>query len=210
MGARRARPSVFCFNARLTLCDHGWLKITLDNNFRPTQPLIVNQDRPQNSSNQESSGTLPDTQSGLKPLAVICKVFASIEAIAVAWFMIGLDVYMLRATEPPRDIQNWGTPAYYHRLYFSIAITSLLAILVIIPNRWLVFSRVVFVPLIIIALLPLCFSLFLIFSDFDLISHEFLETLEWWMISIFFSVPWPLSLIFSRMRFRRGGIFMYA
>lgn len=149
-------------------------------------------------------------QSSLKPPAIACKIFASIEAIAVAWFMIGLDIYMLRAASPPRDATDWGTPAYYHRLYFSIIIVSLLAVLVVIPNRWLVFSRIVFGPSLIVSLLPLCVSLFLIVVEFDILFDQFFETLEFWAITIFLSAPWPLSLILSRVRFRRGEIFSYA
>jgi hypothetical protein len=146
-------------------------------------------------------------QSSLKPPAVACKVLASIEAIAVAWFMIGLDVNLLLATTPSRDApDDWGTPAYDHRLYVSIAITSLIAVLVVVPNRWLVFSRAVFGPSLIVALLPLCFSLFLICSLF----RELFETAMFGAIMILLSAPWPLSLIISRMRLRRGEIFTYA
>jgi len=149
-------------------------------------------------------------QSSLRPLAIVCKIFASIEAIAAAWFMVGLDIYMLRATSPPRDATDWGTPAYDHRLYSSIAIESLLAIFVLIPNRWLTFSRLVFAPSLIVALLPLCFSLFSIVADFDILFDEPFDTAIDWVIMILLSVPWPLSLIFSRMRFRRGAAFVYA
>jgi hypothetical protein len=149
-------------------------------------------------------------QSSLKPPAVVCKIVASIEAMAAAWALIGMDIYELHATEPPRDAQDWGTPAYYHRLYSSIAIVSLLAILVLIPNRWLTSSRLVFVPSLIIALLPLSFSLFLIFTTLDCFVIEPFETTIDSAIMILLSVPWPLSLIFSRMRFQRGTEFTYA
>ena len=150
-------------------------------------------------------------QSSLKPPAVACKVLASIEAIAVAWFMIGLDVNLLLATTPNRDApDDWGTPAYDHRLYVSIAITSLIAVLVVVPNRWLVFSRAVFGPSLIVALLPLCFSLFLICSEFHILSYQLFETAMGGAIMILLSAPWPLSLIISRMRLRRGEIFTYA
>jgi hypothetical protein len=155
-------------------------------------------------------GILAPMQSNLKPPAIACKILASIEAVAAAWFLIGLDIYMLHATSPPRDATDWGTPGYYHRLYFSISIVSLLALLVVVPNRWLVFSRVVFGPSLIVALLPFCFSLLFISEDFSLILSDFFGTFVWWAIAIFLSAPWPLSLIFSRMRFRRGEIFTYA
>jgi hypothetical protein len=149
-------------------------------------------------------------QSSLKPPAVACKILASIEAIGAAWFLIGLYVYELRATEPPRDALDWGTPGYYHRIYFSIAIVSLLAILALMPNRWLTFSRFFFIPSLIIALLPFCFSLFLISTTLFCIMSEPFGTAVDWVIMILLSAPWPLSLIFSRMRFRRGAVFTYA
>jgi hypothetical protein len=149
-------------------------------------------------------------QSSLKPPALACKIFASLEAIAAAWFLIGLDIYQLHATEPPRDARDWGTPAYYHRIYFSIAIESLLAILVLVPNRWLTFSRLVFAPSLVIALLPVCFSLFLLSTTLSCIVSEPFMAASGWVIMILLSAPWPLSLIFSRMRFRRGETFTYA
>ena len=149
-------------------------------------------------------------QSSLKLLAVACKVFASVEAIAVAWFMVGLDICELQAATPSRDVEDWGTPAYYHWLYASIAIVSLLAILAVVPNRWLVLSRAIFVPSVVVALLPLCFSLFLICGEFDIFSDQFAETLLVWTAMILLSAPWPLSLILSRMRFRKGEQFTYA
>lgn len=149
-------------------------------------------------------------QSSFRPFAVTCKIFASIEAIVVTWFWVGLDIYMLRATSPPRDAIDWGTPAYYHRLYTNIVIESLLTILVVIPNRWLVFSRITFIPSFVISLLPLGFSLFLICTEFDILFYQFLETLEFWAITILLSAPWPLSVILSRIRFRRGEVFVYA
>ena len=149
-------------------------------------------------------------ESSLKPPAIVCKVLASIEAIGAAWFLIGLDIYLLHATSPPRDAQDWGTPAYYHRLYFNIAIVSLAAVLVLMPNRWLVFSRVVYSPSLIVALLPLGLSLLFISEDFSLIFSDFFGTFFWWVVMILLSAPWPLSLIFSRMRFRRGAVFTYA
>ena len=188
--------------------------------FRSIKSLQATQDGGSSSASRFTSfgpacliswlGILRHMQLSLKPPAIACKLFASVEAIGVAWFMIRSDIDMLRATTSPRDAEDWGTPAYYHRLYSSIAIVSLLAILVVIPNRWLVFSRTVFGPSLIIALLPLCLSLFLICSEFHVFSEKFFETLEGSVIMILLSAPWPLSLILSRVRLRRGETFTYA
>ena len=151
-------------------------------------------------------------QSNLQPLAITCKITASVQAMAAAWLLIGDDIYMLRATSPPRDVMDWGTPAFYHRLYVHIAVESLLVILVLIPNRWLVFSRITFMLSLAISLLPLGVILLLTCSDFDTPFNQarFLATLGFAAYMIILSAPWPLSVILSRTRFRRGAIFTYA
>jgi hypothetical protein len=80
-----------------------------------------------------------------------------------------------------------------------------LAVLSLIPNRWLVFSQTSFVIFLLLTLFP--FRIFFHISayrDFDLGSVAAM------IIAILFFAPLPLSLVLSRMRLQRGDNFMYA
>ena len=81
-----------------------------------------------------------------------------------------------------------------------------LAVLSLIPNRWLVVSRIPFVIFLLLTLFP--FRVFLHLSAY--------KGADWGLVvagivvaSIVFG-PLPLSLVLSRMRFRRGDRFTYA
>ena len=92
----------------------------------------------------------------------------------------------------------------HHTVY--LVQNSLLAVLSLIPNRWLVFSRTSFVIFLLLTLLP--FDVFLPLSvfrgvDFGMIAAGL-------MMSFCLFAPLPLSLIFSRMRWQRGERFTYA
>jgi hypothetical protein len=81
-----------------------------------------------------------------------------------------------------------------------------LAVLSLIPNRWLVFSRRTFVIIFLLTLFP--FNIFFhisVFKDVDLglvVPGVFM--------AVFLFVPLPLSLLLSRIRFQRGESFTYA
>jgi hypothetical protein len=81
-----------------------------------------------------------------------------------------------------------------------------LAVLSLIPNRWLVLSRVSFVIFLVLTLFP--FRIFFqssAYKDVDwalLIAGIFME--------FFLFGPLPLSLVVSRMRLQRGEKFIYA
>jgi len=119
----------------------------------------------------------------LKGLAWTCKLFA----IAVCAVM---PLLILR----PR----------WHVSVFDDAQIVGLAILSVIPNRWLVFSRIPFVLFLLAALSP--FRIFLSISAFrqlDLASAIAV------FISVSFMAPLPLSIALGRMRFLRGDKVMY-
>jgi hypothetical protein len=81
-----------------------------------------------------------------------------------------------------------------------------LGVLALVPNRWLVFSPVSFTVALLITMFPLrVFWLLSVFrgTDIGLIAAGL-------MVFFFIFAPLPLSLIFSRMRFRRGERFTYA
>ena len=97
---------------------------------------------------------------------------------------------------PPR----WGESS------FNDVLTIVMAILSLLPNRWLVFSRVSFVLFLLIALFPLA-----AFIWASIFRHLGIGSVAIVMIALacLFG-PLPLSLILSRMRFRRGENFWFA
>jgi len=80
-----------------------------------------------------------------------------------------------------------------------------LAALSLIPNRWLVFSRISFVIFLLLTLSP--FSIYLDASFYRNLDVASVTTM---IIVFLFCVPLPLSLALSRMRFQRGDKFTYA
>jgi hypothetical protein len=80
-----------------------------------------------------------------------------------------------------------------------------MAVLSLIPNRWLVFSRISFVIFLLLALFP-----FRIFFDISAYRNLDLPSVIAIFIDLFFLAPLPLSLVLSRMRFQRGAKFIYA
>ena len=147
----------------------------------------------------------------LKPFAIVCKVFAIIEWLCVAWVTIGLDISNLRATSQPmyRDApQDWGTPAFYHRTYLQIFVVCVLVLLAVVPNRYLVFSRPVFWSSLFVALAPLWAVVAGSFPVHDL-SDLFWPVVTLVLMSVYFGFL-PLSLIFSFWRHRKGQMVTYA
>jgi len=146
--------------------------------------------------------------SRVKPLAVGCKIFASVEGLASAWFLIGSWYFDMHSATPPRDAPlDWGTPAYYHRTYLWIAVVGIVALLVTIPNRWLVSSRLLFGIVLIVSLLPLLLVWF--FMVQDLLSVDFM-TAYFLPFIVLLSGLWPASLCLSLWRHRKGQRFLYA
>ncbi len=147
-------------------------------------------------------------QSRVKPLAVGCKIFATLQGLASAWFLIGSWYADMHSATPPRDAPlDWGTPAYYHRTYLSMVVVVLVALLVVIPNRWLVCSRVLFSIVLIVSVLPLLFVLLLLVGDLS--SVDFM-TAYFIPFILLFSALWPISLCLSFWRHRKGEKFLYA
>lgn len=148
-------------------------------------------------------------QSRVGPLAVGCKIFATVEALLMAWFLIGSWYLDMHSATPPRDAPlDWGTPAYYHRTYLWIIAVAVVALLVIIPNRWLVSSRISFGIVVIIAVFPLSVGLLFVISELSP-SQDFLGA-----YFLFLMLPllglWPVSLCLSFWRHRKGERFLYA
>jgi hypothetical protein len=81
-----------------------------------------------------------------------------------------------------------------------------LAILSLIPNRWLVFSGPSFFIFLLLALFP-----FRVFFSLSALRGADIATIAGELLFAFLIfAPLPLSLIFSRMRLRRGDKFVYA
>ena len=80
-----------------------------------------------------------------------------------------------------------------------------LAVLSLIPNRWLVFSRISFVIFLLLTLFP--FNIFLHISAYRDLDFGSVAAM---IIGVMLFAPLPLSLVLSRMRLRRGNKFTYA
>ena len=124
------------------------------------------------------------TNPSLKSLAWACKVLAIFISIVVPLWILH-----------PR----WGVNRTADVQLIGLAVLSL------IPNRWIVFSRISFLIFLLLTLFP--FRVFFRISDFQDFD---LGSLIAMIIGISFFAPLPLSLVLSRMRFQRGDKFTYA
>jgi hypothetical protein len=120
----------------------------------------------------------------LKTLALACKTLAIVVSVVV----------------PMLFGHRWGTNRIADIQLVGLAALSL------IPNRWLVSSRITFVLFLLLTLFP--FRVFLHTSGFKGIDLGLVTAGIF--VATFLFVPLPLSLILSRMRFQRGQKFTYA
>ena len=121
----------------------------------------------------------------LRPFAWACKVLAIVGSVVVPLWILH-----------PR----WGVNRIADAQIVGLAVLSL------IPNRWLAFSRTSFVTFLLLMLFPFRdFFRISTFSDLDPGS-----LLGGTIVLSFFFVPLPLSLVLSRVRFLRGDKFTYA
>ena len=127
----------------------------------------------------------------LKILAGLCKVTAVAFWLFAAWVGIDLDASILRG-----GYSSYRDPAPDNlTLILEIAGLTALALLALLPNRWLVFRPWLFVPSLLIALIPFCKILDSPIERSDLL----------WMMSLMFLFAMlPLSLILSFWRQRKG------
>jgi hypothetical protein len=120
----------------------------------------------------------------LKSVALACKILAIITSVVLPM--------ILRprwGVNPIADVQLVG-----------------LAVLSLVPNRWLVSSRIMFAIFLLLTLFP--FNVFFhvgAFKGFDLGL-----VLPGVFMTVFLFVPLPLSLVLSRIRYRQGNRFNYA
>lgn len=87
---------------------------------------------------------------------------------------------------------------------FADVYIFLLALLSLLPNRWLVFSQARFGTFLILQLLPVR----ILFYGFRGVEPK--ETLGLILLFAFLFLPLPISVALSRIRFRRGQRFTYA
>jgi len=120
----------------------------------------------------------------VKSVALVCKTLSIITSIVLPMIF------------RPR----WGV--------YPVADVQLvaLAVLSLIPNRWLVFSRITFVIFLLVALFPIrVFFHVSAFKDVDMGS-----LLPGIFMAVFLFIPLPLSFVLSRIRYQRGVRFTYA
>jgi hypothetical protein len=123
----------------------------------------------------------------LKVLGFVSKAVAIMVWVLVPWILGPFSHY-------DRD----------HRIF--LVQNSIQALLSILPNRWLVFSRASFCVFLALALLP--FHIFLPLPD--LARVDIGSIVLGLLVAFVMFVPLPLSLVLSRVRFRRGEKFVYA
>jgi hypothetical protein len=95
---------------------------------------------------------------------------------------------------------RWGV-----RLMADVQIVGL-GVLALIPNRWLVFSRISFVPFLLLTLFPL-HELFRVSTYGDVDPGLVVVAI---LVASFGYLPLPLSLVPSRMRYQSGERFTFA
>jgi hypothetical protein len=119
----------------------------------------------------------------LKLAAWVCKIVAIAASVAVPVIL------------PPR----WGVNRIADVQLVGLAILSL------IPNRWLAFSRISLVIFLLLTLFPSR-----IFFHISAYRHLDLGSVTAMIIGVFFFAPLPMSLVLSRMRLQRGDKFTFA
>lgn len=129
----------------------------------------------------------------LTVFAWLCKITAIVFCLYAARAGIELDVFSLQGSQSAyRDApEDWGTPVFKHRTYLEIAELTTLVVLAVLPNRWLVFSKVSFTVSLLVALIPFYPAMGWLTQWSDLPFMAFL-------------VPLPLSLVLSFWRQRKG------
>ena len=82
-----------------------------------------------------------------------------------------------------------------------------LGVLSLIPNRWLVFSRVSFVTFLLLTLFP--FQIYLHPAAYENVDWALAAATGWIVGALVFG-PLPASLVLSRVRLNRGERFIFA
>ena len=119
----------------------------------------------------------------LKLAAWVCKILGIVSSVGL----------------PPILHPRWGVNRIADVQLVGLAVLSL------IPNRWIVFSRISFVIFLLLALFP--FGIFLHISAYRDLDFGSVAAM---IIGVLLFAPLPLSLVLSRMRLRRGNKFTYA
>lgn len=130
----------------------------------------------------------------LKIFTWFCKIAAIVFWLVVAWVTISLDISSLHTPSHWREGDDWGTPEFHHRIYREIAEVTMLAVLALLPNRWLVFSPVTFVISLLVSLTPL-YSISGALTEWS--------DLFWLMPIMLLLSLLPVSLILSFLRQRK-------
>ena len=83
------------------------------------------------------------------------------------------------------------------------------ALLAVVPNRWLIFSRITFGAAVAVALLPLCVVLVHDWSDPFMSLRNYLDPSAWAFMGFIFA-PLPIALTLSFLRRQKGADVTYA
>lgn len=146
----------------------------------------------------------------LSELAIECKILSAIFWIFVASLKICFDLATLDSPDRPRDIpvRDWNNPAYFYRICLGILVLFVIALVALVPNRWLVSSRKIFGAALAVALIPPCTVFIQSCRDEPFITlRDCLVGAP--LIAVFFA-PLPMSIVLSFWRKQRGEKIKYA
>jgi hypothetical protein len=131
----------------------------------------------------------------IKALAIAFKIIVTLEAILIASdFVSGLIVEIRsHALTDPK----------------FVLVPLFVALWVVVPNLWIVRSPILFQIGLVIASMPAVLALITICSQIVVPKFTWNDCFGIVLIMFFF-LPWPLSLVLSRVRFVRGELFWYA
>jgi hypothetical protein len=134
----------------------------------------------------------------IRALAIAFKIVATIEAIGFAIiFTYGL---IVETHAPVHAIP-------FQLIVFPSIIALIVVVLAIVPNRWIVRSPILYLFSLFMAALPYILSLLSAVTSISSWDFEGACTVIAILILI---LPWPLSLLLSSIRFKKGESFWYA
>jgi hypothetical protein len=137
----------------------------------------------------------------IRALAIAFKIIAAIEAIGFISSLISEIILEMRSQ------------LHSHVFIMPIFVMFFLALLVVVPNRWIVRSPILYQIcffigwlLFVLILLRVCAGIIL--SDFA--GRFGIDNFLMMGGIMLLFLPWPLSLVLSRIRFKKGESFWYA
>jgi hypothetical protein len=142
----------------------------------------------------------------IRALAIAFKIIAIIEAIGAVLSLASEIILEMHPIAPMHSLTPLLTltlPVFF--------VVLVVALWVVISNLWIVRSPILFQICLVIASMPFILGLLSILSSLiDSISPRNFEMFFERTAILMLLLPWPLSLVLSRIRFKRGEAFKFA